>query len=548
MSFFEQHKNHLAGLLLVVVLFIGSIVLREERISAPLNRHHEWITAHALITMEIWHQNGGPSAYGFNPVYSYPGKGNQSTLMLGGMQDKEGNQYYVSYPPFAFIFGYYFTELIGGPSVFNMRVMCLFLHLICTLLIYFLVRSLSDDIKNDRFQLAAVTASFLYLFSTMNLWAHANLYFSDMLEQVFLLLGLLLIVRQLRNQYRNERAQLIYLGLVFFFATYTEWLGLFLALVAGLTLLVFGFLRKEKHLFRSFVVIGVSSALALGLTIAQYSSIDGFDRFKEVSLKKYEYRSGHTDQASGEGSMTVTDPNAYQRIEEFMWKGYKMAQNYVGLTAILLGILIFFRKLRARMKKVRWRLILLMLVILPVAMHYYLFFNFNAVHDFSTLKTGTVLILISVMFLLTIEEALQKYFRWIFGIGLLVLAGYKGYQSFEDYDELVPMAEVDYRKVASSEKIRQLSHPEIPVYINTTLSPVLVFYAKHNMTFVQDTSFLPILMTNLHEPQAQYYHHSGTQLEYMLDVVLNDKGQLVVLDKLVFYDEGSGNNVHHFQK
>ena len=67
-----------------------------------MGRYHEWITAHTLLTCQIWEENGGPSAYNFNPVYTYPGEGNGHRDVLGGVAAKNGDVYYVSYPPFTF--------------------------------------------------------------------------------------------------------------------------------------------------------------------------------------------------------------------------------------------------------------------------------------------------------------------------------------------------------------------------------------------------------------------------------------------------------------
>ncbi|MBK9190197.1 MAG: hypothetical protein IPM77_01175 [Crocinitomicaceae bacterium] len=106
MNFFKQNKYHLIGISAIVVLFFISVSIRQENFSVPLSRHHEWITAHTLITCEIWEKNGGPSAYHFSPVYTYPGEGNIRRKMLGGVVDDKGEVYYVSYPPFSFLFAY----------------------------------------------------------------------------------------------------------------------------------------------------------------------------------------------------------------------------------------------------------------------------------------------------------------------------------------------------------------------------------------------------------------------------------------------------------
>ena len=287
MSFILRNKYHFIALTSILFLFLLSVFVRKENMAEPLTRHHEWITAHTLITCEIWDQNGGPSAYHYSPVYTYPGKGNMKRRMLGGVVDETGNVYYVSYPPFAFLFAYYATQIIGGPSIDSIRTLNLAVHFLCAIFIYLIAHSLSSEQQKKQLCIAGIFGAFLYLFSAGNLWIHGNLYFADMLVQLFVISGIYFSIRFFKKDYKNELVFLSVLFFLFFLATYTEWLGLFLAFAFGLAFAVAYFVKREIRFLKAFFVVGIASVLAIAITIKQYSSIAGWDELKRVSTEKY---------------------------------------------------------------------------------------------------------------------------------------------------------------------------------------------------------------------------------------------------------------------
>lgn len=534
MNYIKRNKYHLSGVLLLILLFILSVFVRKENLEAQLGRHHEWLTAHTLITTQIWDENGGPSAYGFNPVYSYPGKGNHGKKMLGGITAENGDDYYVSYPPFAFIFAYYSNKILWGSQTTNIRTVSILIHLACVLLIYFIIRQISSDYGKDKFHIAGVFAGFLYIFSTGNLWIHGNLYFSDMLEQVFFLACLLLVIRFFKGAYKNEKITLILFGVFFFLGTYTEWLGLLFSFYAGLTFLVFYLIKRKKSFLKAFIIIASSSALALSLTLWQYSNIVDFDTYKRISLEKYNQRSGHLTQEETQNTFNMHSDEAYQAIERYMSQGFKMVENFVAISGLLLLASILYRRTRTKMKEIKWKLLAFLLVLISILTHYLAFFNFNAVHDFSTLKTGALLILLIGLFILIIEESLNLKLSIVLAIILIPLSIDKGIESVERYYNQFPIESLDKNRLASSHKIGQLSNPEIAVYTNVTLSPEQVYYAKHNIFPLKDTSYVTHFMNFFDEDTIQYYHHKGTQLKFMLTYERLSNGDIQVADRIDF--------------
>jgi hypothetical protein len=536
MRFLRNYKYHFLACAAIVLLFAGSLFVRNDHLSIPLAHPREWITAHTLITCEIWSRNGGPAAYHFSPVYTYPGEGNHRRTMLGGVVDAKGDVYYVSYPPFAFIFAYYALEIMGGPEPGAIRHLILGIHLLCALLIYFIAVSLAAEGCRRNLSVAGLAGAFLYLFSCGNLWFHGNLYFADMLVQPLLLSILLTIVRFVRGLYRNENRAIIALGILFFLATYTEWMGLFMAAVTGLSFFVYWLFRRNKKWLKAFLVTGFSASLALGLTVLQYSSIAGWDKLKEVSTKKYNERSGQLGQAETPNAFTIDNGASYEFMIDKIDLHYKMAENFAGVFAILLLVIVLIPNARRRIEYAGTALGMIGLLATAILIHYYLFFNFNALHEFSSLKTGTLFMLAALVCIALIESAVSLNWR----IVLFLLVGYlavdKGMESVQCYNGEFLLTEVDYPRISTGEAIRNYGRKDAAVFVNIFPNPELVYHADHNVFPIYDTAQLVHFMNFFENDEGQYYHHRDKLPEYILEF-RRENGKLVFLNKIQLHAE-----------
>ena len=443
----------------------------------PLANPLEWITAHTLITCDIWEKNGGPSAYGFSPVYTYPGEGNARRTMLGGVVDEKGDVYYVSYPPFSFLFAYYATKIFGGANAEAIRMLGISIHLICAIMLYLVAVSLRSEKDKTKLSIAGLTAAFLYLFSSGNLWAHGNLYFADILVQPLLILALYLVIRFIRNQFRKEWLFICLLSLLCFFGTYTEWLGLFFSFFAGLTFLVFYFFKKEKRYLKAFFAVGFSAAFALALTVVQYSSIAGWDKLKEVSTSKYEERSGRSDTPPDE-LFTIESSYAYDFMIQRTNYNYKMVENFVGIFAVLFVVVLLIPVFRKNMNGIGISSLILLLVLSSVGLHYVVFFNFNALHDFASLKAGFVFVLISTVFILLIESALKLKFKVALLALIVYLALDKGMESVERYHQKFSADDVDWDRIETGKAMQKYGDKDKAVFMNIFSNPELVLSCK----------------------------------------------------------------------
>lgn len=523
MNFFLRNKYHFIALTTLIFLFMISVFVRKENMAEPLTRHHEWITAHTLITCDVWAQNGGPSAYHFSPVYTYPGKGNVNRKMLGGIVDEKGDVYYVSYPPFAFLFAYYATQIIGGPTIESIRTLNLALHFLCAIFIYLIAHALSPKEQKNALSIAGLFGGFLYLFSAGNLWFHGNLYSADMLVQLFIISGIYFSIRFFKKEYKNERLFLSVLFFLFFLATYTEWLGLFLAFTLGIAFMLTYFVKREIRFLKGFFVVAIASGLALVITIGQYSAIAGWEELKTVSIQKYKQRSGHEAKELTPNSFNLENDEAFDFIIDKVDLNYKMAENFIGIFVLIFVALIFFRKIRSNISNPTYHWLILLIVTGAVLMHYYLFFNFNALHDFSSLKTGFLLTLTLVVIVSLLEHGLIMRFKILLAIVIIILGIDEGIESVQCYKSTYPIADTEWFRVRTGEAMQTYGHPDKAIFMNISRNPELVYYAKHSVFPIQDSTTIIPMMGYFGETEGQYYHHEGTELKYMVEfVVVND--------------------------
>lgn len=521
-TYLLNNKFHFIATSLIIILFSFSVFLRQERLNADVIPGEEWISAHVLMTTEIWQDNGGPSNSNFNPIYTY-GKGSQKVTSIGGLMDEEGNFYYVSYPPFAFIFSYYGMQLLGGVSVYNLRTLNLILHFFCAYFIYLLIRKISSKSK-DHFSVPGVFCAFVYLFSSGTLWIHSVLFFSDILVQFFLIIIIYYLVKLVKKDFKTERKILTTLGVLFFLATYTEWMGLFMAFFSGCTFLIIYILNKKRIYLKTFLVLGISSSFALGLTILQYSSISGMDNLIEVSEKKYDIRSGHQSEDISEGGYGISNVASYEKINDHLNENFLMVLNLLGITGILLIVFLIWRKTRRLMTHLKLKGFVAIILAVPLFCHLFIFFNFNAIHDFATLKFGLFAILLSGLILLSFEQMLPFKLKFLLLIPLLIFGVTGAFQEYKRYLTFYDLEKVNFPKIESAQVIQQTSRIDQMAFTNFSgINPEYMYLAKHTPYITKDTSNLAFLMAIYEIDTAHYYHHIGDTLKYVLHVTWNGK-------------------------
>lgn len=530
MNYLKSHRGNLAGIFIVFLLFIGSLYTRQDELNLPISPNGDWITSHTLITCEIWDESGGPQAYHFNPIYTYPGDGSEAIAAFGGVMDDKRDQYYVSYPPFSFIYAYYTTKILGGPDIYSLRSSALILHFFCSLLLYLIIRKLGK-IGSNKFSIAAVFGAFLYLYSSGMLWMNGFIYFADTLVQLFLLLSIYLFIKLIQKDYKRELGILSLIALITMLGCYTEWLAVFWAFFSGLALLILYLRSKRKVLLKAFFVIGFSATITLVGSVIQFTNISGFENLKRISLEKYEERSGFASDNPDVIQFTVEEPISWElMIGYFMRNFSSVVELLIILAVLLVPVILWNRKKRIQLSTLG---LIILLIGFSIGLHYLLFFNFNAIHSFSNLKTGFFLIFLIASLVLVVEQKARVVGKLTLLSLLLILGVVKGSSDVTRFKEIYGPHLFDQNRIRTAELIREYRDPDKYVFINVPSSAEMHYMSKHIVFPVSDSTHILNMMDFFKTSKAQYYHHEGDSAVYMVNLSkINDS--LIVEDCIRF--------------
>jgi len=482
-AFFTKNKL-ITNASILAVLFSISVIVRINNLKAPLGRHHEWLTGHVLTTLSIYEKNGIASHY-FSPVWRFNNSTDIKMISDQPFKDKNGYNYYVSYPPFCFIAPYLAFKLtFTDVSVTGLRVFGLVNHFFCALLILLIINRMFNKSLRSDFFLPSIIGFTIYLFASGNLWFHANVYFADMLVHLFVLWGLYLFIDILDSPEENKRTKMLLLFTATFLGVYTEWIALFVAFFMGLVLVFKCF--KTKVYLKYILVLTIAAILPIGIAITQYSQIAGFELLKEQSVNKYKSRSGY-DKSSADGGFTIDRPISKARIAGHYETNYEQLLDYAWLCLyFILGLLIFNRfDKRTQLKKSH--LIIFGILIFSIFTHHFIFFNFTVVHDFSTLKSSMILVLFIAytigLFMAYMDSVRSKT---ITGIAMVIITAWFVHLSLQKYYKVNRLDPVSYCEMAIGDAVKKYSNPEDVIFTDVYVTPVLFWYSQRNVIQVNN--------------------------------------------------------------
>lgn len=359
-------------------LFLLSVGIRAPNIDRPLSTNYEWVTAHTLVTLRIWIEEG-ITTHRFSPVYTYSNPNDHYIKCPpSGISDSAGNYYYVSYPPFSFILPFVFFKTLGiYPTALGLQIFNLIFHFLSGLLIYAIMCRLYDRKMSQGIFAPALVSFCVYTFSSSPLWYHSNVYFADILVQFFFILSTYLLIGILRSSHKTSTLSFGLLGLSIFLMIYTEWLGVFFAATAFVV--CFLYRKKSEASLKSMGIIMLSSVLALSLILFQYFSIDGYEVFWDLAQNRLTERSGHT--STGRGDFYALESHL------FMLRSY--GSNYFPhlVIGLFLSLNLFIYKGKQSIRQPEMIMALLVLTFMPVVLHHLIFFQFTIIHDIAILKT-----------------------------------------------------------------------------------------------------------------------------------------------------------------
>jgi len=493
---FQKGMNPRSRVLLVLTaLFLLSVVVRWPLLNRPLGSHQEWLTSTVLRTMQIWETEGAWKSYKFLPIVTYPGLANYHIDNQGGVPDPLGRQYYLSYPPLAYIAPYVVLRTLGiRVDVLPLQIFSLILHYACGLLVYLIVAMLMRHQGSRYARMCGVIAAAIYIFSPATLWFHSNIYMSDMFVQPLFILGVYLYLK-IQLSKTIPVALLITLGAVVLLMIYTEWLGAFFAFAVFLH----GVYRWRTPAMRwMMVTVLVASILAVLLILLHYSQVDGLSAFLHYSKSKFLERSALSDKLVSRLSL-----RSWTQVMSHYTNGFFPGTiGYIIVIALAALILSRFGSRESRKNQLLKPAIYV--VTLPVILHHVILFNFTFHHDFSALKSAVLLAILAGVFSGFVLEELDRLklpkWRWARVVPVFCFLGLICWVNVTNfYDINLKGAGTGYRD--SGLAIRQLAQPNEVVFVVVTDPlgpyPQLVWYAKRNLAvWIDETAALQLMALN----------------------------------------------------
>lgn len=376
---------------ILLLIFSISVFVRLRQLT-PVVKSHEQTYILTLQTVEIWRERGFFVCSGV-PCWTYSNPGDKYISYYKRLEDDAGNNFYVSFPPLAFIAAYMALlpfSIAEGKLI--LQIINLIIHFFSAFLIYLIVCLVTKHPKN-KLSLPAFTSFLIYTFWPIMLYFHTDIFFPEMIGQ-FLWLGATYLILK---YYTNNR-QIPYWSvfIVFFLFFYSEWISVFFMF----SWLVYLWVTKQFLINKKIFLIGLAGALAASVIIfVQFASVAGIEKlFHSMGLRFLE-RSGYFGQKYSSMGVHIFSIESLKTLSINIYKALTPA----GLI-LLAGILIMYflnrKKLPALLN------LLLILSTLPVLLHILVFFNANALH---LLLMARLIVPLSVITGIMLYLIIEKY-------------------------------------------------------------------------------------------------------------------------------------------
>ena len=496
-------------LAVLVLIFFVSVGIRWRLISNEINNynHSEFFL---LTTFENWDQRGIADCY-FSPIQTFGNPGDKHVAYYKRLESKEGDNYFVSFPPFAFIFAYGTFKLLHIiPSKFAIELLNLFLHFISAVFIYLLVFRHYRRVDPFDLHLPSLAAFGVYLFTPIVLYLHTAIYFPETLGQVLWVIALYCTYNWYICPADDKRRWSFGLMAVIFTLAYTEWIAIFYVFTLWLVL------RKEKNSAsaeRSFLNKGIliSTFAGLLLTVLQYAAIGGWAALLRAFGIRFMERSGVFATSNSGDGLNYFTAESYLRIAHSL-QGLLFPFGY--LLMIFLAVIVYrngWATVRSVLERNRF---LIMLATLPAIIHLLVFFNGTAVHRHCMALLGPGLALLAgfVMHCISAKagETTIRMRVVLFSVLAVSAIGCRLYVDryyFVRTDcSFLAKAADEIRESAENDEAVFLAiktDKDIPLYY-------ISYMSKRNMIYARSIADAMHKLDSLQKPKAVYYKFDET--------------------------------------
>jgi hypothetical protein len=365
--------------LTLALLFALSVGIRHPLFNHEFTLSHEWLSAHTLITVELWNQVPA-EVHHFDLLYTFPGSTNRfvNDLWTAGVADPLGNYYYVSMPPLGFLTPYVFFKVFHQrPGIAALQACGLTLHFIVCALLYLLVRLLTSGRRGS--PAASGAALCVFLFAPTALYYYQNAIVGSVVVIPYtvavLIAATILSQGDASRRVRRFAWPLLFIALVG--GCLADWQGFFTAFAAAVVSLAAAirFPHRRRTAVGVLLLACLGVAIAIAIIIFQYSRIQGFSPFVHTIL-------GRLRERTSGNNVSLWSFDYYRRLSRF----YVAYLPFVICAAAFLWLAIR-RGYRGVPQLFRRAAAPLAISILAVITDHVVLANHTAIHIFTTLNT-----------------------------------------------------------------------------------------------------------------------------------------------------------------
>jgi len=366
------------ALLIVLLLFVVSILLRLPNLNRPLSKHHEYNSAVILVNIESWRQAGGGYHFHYVPLLNYQNPGDKCYLDWPNI-DSSGNILYLSFGPGWYVIPYFIYQVFHLPvEPVYLQVINLFFNLAAIILLFLLGERLIPAGRPRRYQSILLTC-FLFMFSPGILWYLGNGYVTTGIMMPFVIALVLLLIPMLQSSDAIRTSRLVLLFLLIIVLVYIDWFVLFLSAVSSVYILFK--IRNNRRYLPLLITIAIACIAGIAIIVIQFASYAGLNNLVQTLLFRF----------SGRSIVNTGDPFIV-RVGAIV---KNIATSYFPVLLLLLLPLtvIFFKKVKAGFAA--QEITFMVIYAVTVLLYNLILMEWSAVHEFALIPLSILLVIVA---------------------------------------------------------------------------------------------------------------------------------------------------------
>ena len=506
--------------ILLVFIFSLSILVRLPFLNNQV-RSGNFGHIITLTTLENWETQGLKACH-FSPVLTWNNPADKFIAFYKRVEDKNGNNYFISFPPFAFLFVYFIFKIIHSvPNQITLEILALLLHFISAFFIFKIIQNVPQKNENKN-QLPGILGFTAFCFFPPLLY-HGFNFFPDLVVIPMWLAGILFFIKYFLSENNPKLKQYVIIFILNFLMIYTEWIGILFAFTICI-ICILNFKKDYKYLQLLKTTI-ISSFVALLLIFFQYLSINGFySLFRGLSLRFLE-RSGWFGNHYSDQALSFFNLKSYcvfllQFHHVFLGLGY--------LLILMIAIVCINKYKKNNFRISSKNSLIFILCFLPIFLHFIFLFNSNILHFGEWAKLGVP---VSVGIGIAVNKlsksiSFKKINIFIF-VFIFCSSVFLSVRSFYHYMSLQPDDTNFYRY---SEIIKKKSLKNEAIFVKNNIEPpqsivFLSYLVKRNIMFAADTNDVKKILKEKNKSNGAFFTFDINSCSFQVEHLIIMKPQ-----------------------